>query len=204
MNEEFKKHWEDIYTHKNPDDVSWTQNQLGVCASFFEQTQLSIEANLIDVGSGRKGMIEYWLDSGYEQITALDLSGMALNKMRADLLEQDRGKITFKEEDILKFTSEDLFDYWNDRAVFHFLTQKEDQQRYLKQVTQMVRGYICIGTFSNLGPLKCSGLPITQYSQEDLVSLFEANFELLESKQETHQTPFGTQQEFVFCLFKRK
>ncbi len=72
-----KKHWEQIYAHKSSNEVSWTQLNLGVAASFFNQAELASDAKLIDVGSGRKGMLEFWLNTGFQQLTALDVSANA-------------------------------------------------------------------------------------------------------------------------------
>ncbi len=199
-----KKHWEQIYAHKSSNEVSWTQLNLGVAASFFNQAELASDAKLIDVGSGRKGMLEFWLNTGFQQLTALDVSANALKQLSDELLEQDLDKVTLVETDVLNFTSDASFDYWNDRAVFHFLTTEAEKQKYVEQVNRMAHNYLCIGTFSKAGPRKCSGLEISQYNPEELTELFGGQFELVDSKLEAHQTPFGTEQEFVFCLFKRK
>jgi hypothetical protein len=63
---------------------------------------------------------------------------------------------------------------------------------------------LVVGTFSTDGPLKCSGLEITQYDETSLEELFQAKgFECIENKREDHQTPFGTSQNFVFASFRK-
>jgi len=74
----------------------------------------------------------------------------------------------------------------------------------LDLVNQAVEGYLIIATFSEDGPLKCSGLEIQQYSEKSLEEQFDQKFELIESKIEDHQTPFNTIQNFIFGIFKRK
>lgn len=199
-----KKHWEDIYAHKTPDEVSWTQPVLGSAAAIFHKVKLDSDAKLIDVGSGRIGMIDYWLGKGYKNITALDISGNALEHLSKDFLNTGGKHIKTIEADVLEYNTTDLYDYWNDRAVFHFLTLESDQQQYVKQVNELVGEYMCIGTFAKDGPEKCSGLDIIQYDPKDLEALFSEQFSLIHSEYETHQTPFETEQSFVFCLFKRK
>ncbi|MDZ4210867.1 hypothetical protein [Methylotenera sp.] len=53
---------------------------------------------------------------------------------------------------------ENRFDVWNDRAVFHFLTEPLDRQAYVAQVMRSVRpnGHVIIATFAENGPEKCS------------------------------------------------
>ena len=67
-----------------------------------------------------------------------------------------------------------------------------------------VKDFMLIGTFSNNGPTKCSGLEIKQYNQKLLVDTFSAGFSKLDSVVEDHTTPFNTTQNFVFCSFQKK
>jgi hypothetical protein len=64
-------------------------------------------------------------------------------------------------------------------------------------------GYLIISTFSKTGPEKCSGLNITQYSQDDLKSLFGRFFKNTKCFEDTHTTPWNTTQNFVYCGFKK-
>jgi len=61
-----------------------------------------------------------------------------------------------------------------------------------------------IGTFSDTGPKKCSGLDILQYNEESLSETFSDHFELLRSEKVEHITPFNTTQNFIFGVFKRR
>ena len=63
------------------------------------------------------------------------------------------------------------------------------------------QGKLIIGTFSDKGPKKCSGLDISQYNEESIASLFESNFEKTACVTEDHTTPFDTVQNFIFCSF---
>jgi|TARA_R110000737_G_scaffold222262_1_gene237536 hypothetical protein len=60
-----------------------------------------------------------------------------------------------------------------------------------------------IGTFSDNGPLKCSGLDIKQYNNKTIPKIFENYFILLDLKIEDHLTPFETKQNFIFCSFRK-
>ena len=71
-------------------------------------------------------------------------------------------------------------------------------------IEKALTGYLVIGTFSENGPKKCSGLEIKQYNEETLTTKMGNSFEKLKCIYENHTTPFDTQQHFVFCSFKRK
>ena len=52
-------------------------------------------------------------------------------------------------------------------------------------VNEFVTNSLILGTFSEKGPKKCSGLNITKYSQEKLVDTFTQYFNLQEGHEET-------------------
>jgi hypothetical protein len=114
--------------------------------------------------------------------------------------------VTFIVSDVLDFNPSDKFDAWHDRASFHFLTNNEDVLKYKSIVFNALNsnGNFVLGTFSTEGPLKCSGLEISQYSVENMLDLFEEEFEMENCFTEDHVTPFDTIQNFIFCHFKKK
>jgi hypothetical protein len=65
-------------------------------------------------------------------------------------------------------------------------------------------GVLILGTFSETGPTKCSGLEIKQYSETSMTSRFGLFFNRIKCLTEEHQTPFNTTQSFLFCSFKKK
>jgi hypothetical protein len=114
--------------------------------------------------------------------------------------------VTWIASDITEFKPVTTYDFWHDRAVFHFLTSDEKVATYQSIVSKAVHKdkFFSIGTFSENGPNKCSGIEIRKYSTTDLTQLFENHFEALESFNETHPTPFDTSQDFSFVKFRRK
>jgi hypothetical protein len=86
--------------------------------------------------------------------------------------------------------------------VFHFLTALEQRAAYVHQVARSVKpgGHVLVSTFGPEGPTKCSGLEIVRYDTESLHAEFGVRFRLLESFKELHNTPFGTTQQFLYCL----
>jgi Methyltransferase domain len=149
-------------------------------------------------------LIDNLLELGYSNLYLLDISLNAIEKVKARL-----GKlainVTFIESDILDFNPEITFDVWHDRASFHFLTSENEIFKYKEIVSKSINsnGNFFLGTFSENGPLKCSGLEIKQYSELKLEAVFGSEFNKVKSFEEDHQTPFETIQNFIFINFKK-
>jgi hypothetical protein len=92
------------------------------------------------------------------------------------------------------------YNLWHDRAVFYFLTKREERLAYVRNVAWAVKpgGHVIVSTFGPEGPQKCSGLDVMRYDAESLHDEFGTRFRLVESSKELHQTPFGTTQQFLY------
>jgi SAM-dependent methyltransferase len=202
---ERKEHWENVFSTKTEKEVSWYQQYPQTSVDFIKALQLPLEAKIIDIGGGDSYLMDALLDLGYTNLTLLDISAKAIERIKSRLGDK-ASKITFIVSDILDFEPTAQYDFWHDRACFHFLTQAIDVEQYSKIVSQAVanEGKLFIGTFSDEGPKKCSGLEISQYNMESLRFVFEEDFELSGCFTEAHQTPFDSTQHFLFCGFKRK
>jgi 2-polyprenyl-3-methyl-5-hydroxy-6-metoxy-1,4-benzoquinol methylase len=195
-----KKHWENIYKTKTPNEVSWTQKIPKTSLNFIYSYGLPKDAKIIDIGGGDSTLVDYLLHEGYENISVLDISGNALQKVKERLGEK-AGKINWIESDIMDFKPDTTFDLWHDRAAFHFLKTHEQISKYVEIASKFVRGYLILGTFSEEGPKKCSGLEINQYSETSLTDILKKNFKKIQCIEEIHTTPFRTKQSFLFCSF---
>lgn len=202
MDSTLKKHWENVYQNKTPEQVSWTQKFPKTSLDLIAQFDVDLSSKIIDVGGGDSHLVDFLIDEGYENISVLDISSKAIERAK-DRLGDKGQNIHWITSNILDFMPETRYDVWHDRAAFHFLTSKKDIESYVKIVSQFAN-HIVLGTFSKNGPLKCSGLPISQYNAEDLQALLKSDFELVSSHYEDHTTPFDTQQNFLFCSFRRK
>ncbi|MEY3499451.1 MAG: hypothetical protein RL308_1120 [Bacteroidota bacterium] len=198
-----KKHWETVYETKTPDQVSWTQEKPKTALDLIHSFGLSKSAKIIDIGGGDSKLVDFLLDEGFENITVLDISEKAIEKAKLRL-GANANKVNWIVSDITQFVPTTHYDVWHDRAAFHFLTSQEQINSYVAIVKKFVSNYIIIGTFSENGPKKCSGLDIKQYSKETLTATFQNEFEVVNCFTEDHTTPFDTQQNFIFCVFKRK
>lgn len=199
-----KQHWENVYNTKEPHEVSWTQTYPTSSMRFLESLNLLKSAKIIDVGGGDSQLVDVLLEKGFENLTVLDISGKSLERARLRLGDK-ASKVTWIEANIVDFEPKETYDFWHDRAVFHFLTEKEDIVKYQALVSTSISSerFFLLGTFSENGPLKCSGLEVKQYSEAQMLDLFGADFETIECFQENHTTPLETTQHFQFCGFQR-
>ena len=173
----------------------------------IQKAQLNPEAEIIDVGGGASVLVDQLLEQGFKHITVLDLAEAALQKSQVRLGER-ANKVTWLIANIVEVEFADhQFDLWHDRAVFHFLTEHNDQQRYLQKVTAALKsgGYLVISTFAEDGALKCSGLPVQRYSTQELINFFgQSAFDVVEEGKEVHITPAGNEQKFSYLLLRKK
>ncbi len=203
MNTEKKSHWETVYSTKQANEVSWTEEIPQTSLNFIRAFQLHKSVAIIDIGGGDSRLVDFLLEEGYTDLTVLDISEAALERAKARLGER-APLVQWIVCDITEFNPEKKYTVWHDRATFHFLTTPEQIQAYLSIAGKAVEGYITLGTFSKNGPKKCSGLDIRQYSEQDLESAFAHDFQKLRCIEENHTTPFHTLQNFTFCSFSKK
>lgn len=200
-----KRHWENIYNTKSLTEVSWYQPIPEISLNFINGTQVSKNAKIIDIGGGDSFLADNLLSLGYTNLSVLDISEAALTKAKKRL-DEKAGEVTWIVSDITKFNSNGFYDLWHDRAAFHFLTLEEDIQKYFEIAKSVINshGFLILGTFSENGPTKCSGIEIKQYSIERLKTVVPDPFVFIEGTNIDHQTPSGGLQNFTFCKFQKK
>lgn len=203
---EIKTHWENIYQTKASTQVSWYQAHAYLSLHFIQQTSIDQTGQILDVGGGTSPLVDDLLASGFKHITVLDISAAALRAAQQRLGAR-AAEVTWVEADITQASLPyQGYDVWHDRAVFHFLTQPNDRQRYVQAVQYAVKpgGHVIVATFALDGPLQCSGLEVRRYDSESLHQEFGDNFQLTNSTREVHSTPFGTEQKFIYCYCRKR
>ncbi len=199
-----KKHWETIYHTKELKDVSWFQPTPDTSLSFFKQFNIPTSAKIIDIGGGDSFLVDNLLNLGYQDLTVLDISAAALDKAKQRLGNQ-ADKVKWIVADSATFKPTEQYDFWHDRAAFHFLTQELEIENYLDTVQKSIKptGILVIGTFSEQGPKQCSGIEIKQYSETAMTDRLTKFFEKIKCITVDHKTPFDTIQNFIFCSFRK-
>jgi len=200
-----KDHWEKVFTTKTEEEVSWFQPYPETSVGFLKLFNLPFNANIIDVGGGDSHFIDALIEMGYQNIYLLDISANAIERVK-QRLGKNAEKVNYIVSNITDFKPNVKFDFWHDRAAFHFLTNEEQVNKYVAIAEDAIvpTGHLILGTFSESGPTKCSGLEIKQYNQASMSKRFENSFERIKCIEEIHTTPFNTTQNFLFCSFKRK
>ncbi len=197
------RHWDGVYAIKAPETVSWFQQQpdisLRLLAAAGDRT-----GPVIDVGAGRSPLAGALLACGWSDVTVLDVSAHALEQPAAGLGEH-RDALTVIVADLLGWTPARVYSSWHDRAVFHFLVEQADRDRYLAIARRAVApgGALVLGTFAPDGPTSCSGLPTARYDATGLAALFAPDFTLEHSESEQHTTPSGDAQPFTWVVLRR-
>jgi 2-polyprenyl-3-methyl-5-hydroxy-6-metoxy-1,4-benzoquinol methylase len=198
------EYWNKIYRSKELKDLSWFQSTPATSLDFFHQYKVPLTAKIIDIGGGDSLLVDYLLDLGYQDVTVLDISDTALEKAR-QRLGQRVGQVKWIVDDAATFKPTEKYDFWHDRAAFHFLTRQDEIENYLNTVQQSINpgGILVIGTFSEQGPKQCSGIEIKQYSEASMTIQLKRYFDKIKCITVDHKTPFNTIQNFIFCSFRK-
>lgn len=197
-----KTHWENVYAKSSHLRVSWYQEEPALSLQLIRNTQISLDAPIIDVGGGASLLVDRLCDAGYSNLAVLDVSAQALAHAK-DRLADKVSDVEWFEADVTQFNPPHRFSLWHDRAVFHFLTVQADRDQYVGVLNQALEpgGHLIIMAFAIGGPEKCSGLDIVQYDADKIMAELGSGFELLETGYETHLTPAGQQQKFAYFRF---
>ena len=205
MNKNLEDHWQDVYNKKNENEVSWYQKYPKSSLDFIKSLNLKLDSHIIDIGAGESRLVDNLLELGFTNISVLDISLKSIEKTKKRLGLKSK-LVNWIVSDINDFKPECKYDLWHDRAAFHFLKDSSEIDNYLKLLKNSlnVEANLIIATFSENGPLKCSGLEVSRYSESSITDLLSNDFELISSEISVHNTPFNTTQEFLFTKFKKK
>ena len=198
------QHWEDIYKSKNLTEVGWYQPVPVTSLEFLSQYNIPFTAKIIDIGGGDSLFVDHLLELGYRDITILDISESAIERVKKRLGERAKN-VKWIVTDVATFTPEEKYDFWHDRAAFHFLTQDVEVEKYVTTITTGIKpgGILVLGTFSENGPKKCSGTDIRQYSAFSMTTLLKPYFDKIKCIHVDHQTPAEVIQNYIFCSFRK-
>lgn len=203
MNNEWQKHWETIYALRQPGELSWTEERPQTSLYFIHSLNLAKTAKIIDIGGGDSRLVDCLLEEGFRDVTVLDISAKSLERAKKRLGNKAR-KVKWVVSGILDYDTDTTYDLWHDRATFHFLTAGDQIKQYITAARRMVAGFLILGTFSQKGPARCSGLKVKQYGETELQDQLANGFEKIRCITTNHITPFHTKQNFLFCSFRKK
>jgi len=173
---------------------------------FIADSGMRPEARIVDIGGGAATLVDDLLTRGHRNLAVVDLAQAALDTAQARLGARASGVDWIQGDVTTPLLAEQSVDFWHDRAVFHFLNDPESRAAYLRQVARAVKpgGHVMVATFGPDGPERCSGLPVTRYSADGIHAVFGRGFSKLGEASEAHQTPWGSEQAFVYCFCRRE
>ncbi len=163
-----RAHWEDVYQRKAPTEVSWYRPHLETSLALIENAAKSRQASILDIGGGASTLVDDLIAAGFADVTVLDLAEPALEVARGRMGEAAK-KARWVAADFLEAELEtERYDICHDRAVFHFLTDAVERERYFDQVSRILKpeGVLIVATFALEGPERCSGLNVSRYDED--------------------------------------
>jgi SAM-dependent methyltransferase len=197
------EHWDRIYERRSPREVSWHERTPTISIRRVRQAVDAGARSLLDVGAGASTLVDEALELGL-RVAVLDISERPLNAS-SKRLGSRAGQVEWIVGDVTAIEDVGRFDIWHDRAVFHFLTDAFDQERYVSlcERTVALGGIAIVATFAPDGPEMCSGLPVRRYDASELAERCGPRFELVDSERHVHLTPRGVEQRFLYASFRR-
>lgn len=208
MTPSLKEHWNKKYIDSPITQLSWYESRSTPSLQLIEACGVPKDSTIIDVGSGTSILIANLLDLGYENLVAIDISDVAIEKAKTLLSKEQTARVRWMIEDITHPSAALQLQnvaVWHDRAVFHFLTEEQDQLAYrsLAQKIIMPGGFMVIATFALNGAPNCSGLPVQRYSADSLSKFLGEGFKLVESLDYTYHMPSGDVRPYVYARFQK-
>jgi SAM-dependent methyltransferase len=196
-------HWDTVYATKGEAEVSWFQDSPTISLEMIRAANPDRAAAIIDIGGGASRLVDGLLADGYRNLAVLDLSANALEAARRRI-GPSAAAVEWIVADATEWQPARRYDVWHDRAAFHFLTDPRDRSAYVERLRAAIApgGQVIIGTFAPDGPEKCSGLPVQRHDSASLSAELGPDFELLETRGETHHTPWHSTQAFQFSRFR--
>jgi 2-polyprenyl-3-methyl-5-hydroxy-6-metoxy-1,4-benzoquinol methylase len=196
-------HWDSIFASKGQ-DVSWWQAEDDLWLDVVMPLLHDKTTHIADIGSGTSLFLESLGHKGFTNLTAVDISHEALTALhnRASHVGVTINTIT---SDISQLLAPHPIDVWHDRAVFHFMNTPAAQLAYKNSLLRntAVGSLAVISTFSENGPLQCSGLDVARWGANDLANFFAPEFVAINSGTRNHTTPWDSEQNFTWIQLKR-
>ena len=204
QSESRQAHWQNVYTKKGENEVSWFQENPAPSLELIAQVGATSTSAIIDIGGGASRLVDNLVELDFENITVLDLSEAALEAAK-DRLGGRATRVQWIVADATVWEPREAYDIWHDRAAFHFLTEERDRAAYIARLEGALKvgGHAIIATFALDGPERCSGLAVVRYDPASLGQTLGRTFQLVDTRQHAHATPWGSNQSFQFSVFRR-
>ncbi|MCH2162416.1 MAG: class I SAM-dependent methyltransferase [Phycisphaerales bacterium] len=201
------QHWEEVWKAKDHEETSWFQPAPDTSLEILDFLGVSPESSLIDVGCGQSFLVDRLIERGFRDLHLLDVSGSALEAVKERLASlPPEVKVTCHPMDVLDLDPVPSVEVWHDRALLHFIGERADREWYAELALQAVvpGGFVVIAGFAPDGPEQCSNLDVCRIDAEGICDLFGENFQLIDSRDQSHRTPWDSEQKFQWTVLRRQ
>lgn len=195
-------HWNQIFEHKSDQELGWYEADVTQTLASLAPANIDPITIVFIAGAGTTNLVDELSKRGC-QLILNDISDSALTQLGKRLGE---GNYQLLHHDLALPLEEDhTIDVWLDRAVLHFLLTEEEIAGYFDNVRRSVvsGGYVLLAEFSTTGAEKCAGLPVHQYSLEEMQAWLGEAFTLVHSEDYIFINPFGQERPYLYALFQR-
>jgi cyclopropane fatty-acyl-phospholipid synthase-like methyltransferase len=189
--------------------LGWYEDKPTICLQLLTKCNIEKSDTVLDVGAGASTFIDCLLDEEHTNIIATDISEVSLIKLKERLGIRKASKVKWIIDDITNpaylYKLENIA-VWHDRAVLHFLLEKDQIQTYFSILKKIVRngGYVLIAAFSLKGAKKRSGLDVKNYDSNMLMENLGEEFHLIEALDYYYSMPSGDIRPCIYTLFQRQ
>ncbi len=198
-----QNYWDTIFKTKDYTSVLWHQvhpdKSLGQIEAFAQK-----DDRIIDVGCGASLLVDHLIAKGYRNIDLLDASNASLEIVK-DRLKDNADIPAYICSDIVNFKPTQKYKVWHDRAMFHFLLDKQDRIKYFDVLndTLLPDGMAIIHTFATGGETTCAGLKTVQYDSKKIAEDLPQGLSLVDAENFDHTTPKNTEQKYTSFFIKK-
>jgi len=191
-----REYWNNVFGSKAYTGVLWHQTHPGKSLAQVE-TFARAEDAVIDVGCGASLLVDHLIAKGYRNLCLLDTSETSLRIVR-DRLESHADVPEYVCTDILNFKPSQQFQVWHDRAMFHFLQDKQERLKYFDvlKAALLPGGTAVINTFAIDGETECAGLNTARYDRSRMEKEIPEGLQLVDDEDFVHMTPKNTEQSY--------
>lgn len=197
------EHWDAVFSIDDEQDLGWYEHDVSQTLKFFKDIELSTDCQLFLAGAGTSNLVDELLKTSCHlilndiSIKALDTLKNRIGEGRYQILHQDMSAPLKQIQPV---------DIWVDRAVLHFFLEEQAIVQYFDNLKSSVKlgGYVLLAEFAKAGAEKCAGLPIHQYSVEEMEVRLGEGFVLIEAEDYLFVNPHGQERPYVYALFKRQ
>lgn len=198
----YSEHWDSVFSTDDDQRLGWYEHDVSQTLKFLKYCDLTAASHVFLAGAGTSNLVDELLKTGCHLILN-DISLRALDKLQHRIGQGNYQVLHQNMSTPLQHITP--VDIWIDRAVLHFLLEEPAITQYFDNLKASVKigGYVVLAEFSAAGAELCAGLPVHQYSVEEMQARLGQAFTLVEAEDYIFISPHAQQRPYVYALFQR-